>query len=351
MEPLTSGRQPGSERAAEGARSRGCGRPGLGDAAPLYSGLRGRRGARAEAGARGDRPPAHDRHPGQRESRGTGPPPTWRVPSQRSRGGARPLPVGHSCRHAQHLSAVCCRPSARRLPAPLPPPSPPSRCAELRAGGRAGSRKGRRARGGEAAAASGPQPANGWARPGADPPPAPRPPPQHRPTPLRRLPGQPRLGPAPSCSASAPPPPAFAPAPARSEDRTRGGGGQRLFCEPEFPPEPGACGGYTAAGLCRSSRVTVLYVASGRSRQFFPSFLFPWARLTDSMALPEDFGPKVLGFHRAWMRGSGETFRRWSQLTRLSGGTLVCIGHNWIPVHKAWHFLGSSPGFHSAYRS
>jgi len=51
--------------------------------------------------------------------------------------------VGHSCRHAQHLSAVGFRPSAPRLPAPLRPPSPPSRSGRLRAGWLAGRRAGR----------------------------------------------------------------------------------------------------------------------------------------------------------------------------------------------------------------
>lgn len=49
----------------------------------------------------------------------------------RAPGPARPVPVGHSCRHAQHLSAVCRRgwPLAAAPLRPRPPPSPLGRCA------------------------------------------------------------------------------------------------------------------------------------------------------------------------------------------------------------------------------
>lgn len=129
-----SGRQPGWESAKGVARKRGCGPPGLGDAAPLCgSTAADRLGRRPERAERGRPPTTGTRARGKagklvRRRRGGS-------RAQPSRGGAPPLPVGHSCRHAQHLSAVACAPSARRPLAPLRPPSPPSRCGRLRAGG------------------------------------------------------------------------------------------------------------------------------------------------------------------------------------------------------------------------
>lgn len=154
-----SGRQPGWESAKGVARKRGCGPPGLGDAAPLCAGLHGRRPPRAEAGARGERPPAHDRHPGPREGREIGSPPTWREPSAAQSRWRAALTCWSFLppRPASLRSRLCSLCTSAAGPAATAVSSLALRPAT---GGRAASRKGRPARGGEAAAASRPQPAN-----------------------------------------------------------------------------------------------------------------------------------------------------------------------------------------------
>lgn len=107
--------------------------PVSGDGAGRRKRGRGAAGPRAAPGAR-------RRRPGLREGRR--PPAAYAAGAQSARpGGARPLPVGHSCRHAQHLSAWAAVPPHL---APIAPTASSSLSAAAGSGSTGGPPTGRR---------------------------------------------------------------------------------------------------------------------------------------------------------------------------------------------------------------